>query len=105
MSLQWPEVARRCGPEYKFSPAISFLVNCQSQPEIDDLWEKLSDGGKKDRCGWLQDKYGLSWQIVPTVLATLMKDKDAEKTSRVMKAVLQMNKLDINRLQQAYDGQ
>ncbi len=92
------------GPHFKFSEAISFLVNCETQQEVDELWEKLSQGGKGGRCGWLKDKYGLSWQIVPTVLGKLMQDKDAEKTKRVMNAVLQMEKLDINRLKQAYDG-
>ncbi len=91
------------GPLFKFSESISFLVNCETQQEVDELWEKLSQGGKKDRCGWLKDKYGLSWQIVPTILGKLMQDKDAEKARRVMNAVLQMEKLDINRLKQAYD--
>src|SRR5216684_5649289 len=90
------------GPMFTFSPAISFFVNCETQQEVDELWEKLSEGGSKERCGWLKDKYGLSWQIVPTVMGKLMQDKDAEKTKRVMNAVLQMEKLDINRLKQAY---
>ncbi len=92
------------GPLFKFSEATSFLVNCETQQEVDELWEKLSQGGKKDRCGWLKDKYGLSWQIVPTVLGKLLQGKDAEKSKRVMTAMLQMDKLDIKRLQQAYDG-
>jgi len=91
------------GPQFSFSPAISFFVNCETQPEVDELWEKLSEGGKKERCGWLKDKYGLSWQIIPTVLGKLLHDKDAEKAGRVMKAMLQMDKIDITRLQQAYD--
>jgi predicted 3-demethylubiquinone-9 3-methyltransferase (glyoxalase superfamily) len=91
------------GPQFKFTPAISFFVNCEAQPEIDELWEKLSEGGRKDRCGWLQDKFGLSWQIVPSILGKLLGDKDAEKAKRVMQAMLQMDKLDIARLQQAYD--
>src|SRR3989454_6173701 len=92
------------GPHFKFTEAVSFLVNCETQEEVDELWEKLSQGDKGGRCGWLKDKYGLSWQIVPTVLGKLMQDKDAEKAKRVMNAVLQMEKLDINRLKQAYDG-
>jgi len=77
-------------------------VNCETQEEVDELWEKLSAGGKEVECGWLKDKYGLSWQIVPTVLSEMLQDKDAERSQRVMKAVLQMKKLDIARLEQAY---
>jgi len=77
-------------------------VNCETQEEVDELWEKLSAGGKEIECGWLKDKYGLSWQIVPTVLSEMLQDKDAERSQRVMKAVLQMKKLDIARLEQAY---
>jgi len=91
------------GPLFSFTPAISFFVNCETQPEVDELWEKLSEGGKKERCGWLKDRYGLSWQIIPSVLGKLMGDKNAEKAKRVMQAMLQMNKLDIEGLQQAYD--
>ena len=91
------------GPQFKFTPAISLFVNCEMQREVDDLWEKLSAGGSKDQCGWLTDKYGLSWQIVPTVLGKLLADKDPEKANRVMKALMQMKKLDIKGLQQAYD--
>jgi predicted 3-demethylubiquinone-9 3-methyltransferase (glyoxalase superfamily) len=91
------------GPLFTFSPAISFFVNCETQQEVDELWEKLSEGGKKERCGWLKDKYGLSWQIIPSVLGKLMQDKNAEKAGRVMKAMLQMDKIDMKRLQQAYD--
>ncbi len=90
------------GPLFTFTPAISLLVNCETQEEVDGLWEKLSQGGRKDRCGWLQDKYGLSWQIVPTALGKLMGDPDPEKSARVVKAMLQMDKLDIQRLQEAY---
>src|SRR5947207_14667998 len=89
------------GPHFTFTPAISFFVNCQTQEEVDELWEKLSAGGEKSRCGWLKDKFGISWQIVPTVLPEMLQDKDPEKSRRVMHAVLQMNKLDIKRLQQA----
>ena len=91
------------GPQFKFTPAVSFFVNCETQQEVDELWEKLSAGGRKDRCGWLQDKYGLSWQIVPSVLGKLLQDKDPEKAKRVMQAMMKMDKLDIQGLQQAYD--
>jgi predicted 3-demethylubiquinone-9 3-methyltransferase (glyoxalase superfamily) len=91
------------GPEYKFTPAISLFVNCESQEEVDYFWEKLSEGGEKGRCGWLTDKFGVSWQIVPTVLGILLGDKDEEKAARVMQAMLQMTKLDIQLLQQAYN--
>jgi predicted 3-demethylubiquinone-9 3-methyltransferase (glyoxalase superfamily) len=86
----------------KFTEALSFLVNCDTQEEVDELWQKLSDGGEEGRCGWLKDKYGLSWQIVPAILGKLMQDKDPEKTKRVMKALLQMNKIDTETLMQAY---
>jgi predicted 3-demethylubiquinone-9 3-methyltransferase (glyoxalase superfamily) len=91
------------GPQFTFSPAISFFVNCETQQEVDELWEKLSAGGEKNRCGWLTDRYGLSWQIIPAVLGKLLQDKDVQKANRVMKAMLQMDKIDIKRLQQAYD--
>ena len=91
------------GPQFKFSPAISFFVNCETQQEVDELWEKLSEGGGKHRCGWLWDKYGLSWQVIPSVLGKMLGDKDAEKAKRVMQAMLQMDKIDINGLKQAYD--
>jgi predicted 3-demethylubiquinone-9 3-methyltransferase (glyoxalase superfamily) len=91
------------GPHFSFTPAISFFVNCETQEEVDELWQKLSAGGKKDRCGWLKDKYGLSWQIIPSALGKLMGDKNAAKAQNVMKAMLQMDKIDIARLQQAYD--
>ena len=92
------------GPTFKFNEAISFQVHCKSQKEVDYYWDKLSKGGdeKAQQCGWLKDKYGLSWQIVPTVLGKMLNDKDAEKSKRVMHALLQMRKLDIKRLQQAY---
>jgi predicted 3-demethylubiquinone-9 3-methyltransferase (glyoxalase superfamily) len=89
------------GPLFKFSEAISFFVHCETQNEIDELWEKLSAGGEKQRCGWLKDKYGLSWQIVPTVLGKLLNQSDPGKSKKVVEAMLKMNKLDINGLQQA----
>jgi predicted 3-demethylubiquinone-9 3-methyltransferase (glyoxalase superfamily) len=92
------------GPQFTFTPAISLFVNCETQEEVDELWEKLSESGRKDRCGWLQDKYGLSWQIIPTILGKMLQDKDAVKANRVMKAMLQMDKIDMKRLKEAYDG-
>lgn len=92
------------GPHFTFTPAISFFVNCETQQEVDELWEKLSAGGEKNRCGWLKDKYGLSWQIIPSALGKMLHDKDAEKSKRVMNAMLQMEKIDIAGLKQAYDG-
>jgi len=89
------------GPHFKFTEAISLLVNCKTQEEVDELWEKLSAGGEKGQCGWLKDKYGLSWQIVPTVLGEMLNDKDAEKSKRVMNALLKMNKIEIKTLKQA----
>jgi len=93
------------GPQFKFTEAISFFVNCETQEEVDELWEKLSDGGQKSRCGWLKDKYGLSWQIIPSALGEMLGDKDPEKSRRVMKAMLQMDKIDIKGLEQAYKQQ
>lgn len=92
------------GPHYKFTPAISFVVNCQTQDEVDELWDKLSEGGEKLQCAWITDKFGLSWQIVPSLLMELMSDSDPHKTRRVMEAMLQMTKIDIAKLRQAYDG-
>ena len=92
------------GPQFKFTEAISFFVNCETQEEVDELWEKLSKGGEKGRCGWLKDKFGLSWQIVPTALGRMLSDADPAKSQRVMKAMLQMDKIDIARLKQAYEG-
>lgn len=92
------------GPHFTFTPAISFFVNCETQQEVDELWEKLSEGGEKQRCGWLKDKYGLSWQVIPSALSEMLHDKDAAKSSRVMKAMMQMDKIDIKILRQAYDG-
>jgi len=92
------------GPQFKFNESISFVVNCETQQEIDELWEKLSAGGQKVQCGWLKDKYGVSWQVVPTVLGKLFQDKDGAKTNRVGEAMMQMKKLDIATLQRAYAG-
>ena len=93
------------GPIFKFNEAISFQVYCETQEELDNYWEKLSEGGdeKAQQCGWLKDKYGVSWQIVPTILIKMLKDKDSEKSQRVMKAMLQMHKLDISTLKKAYN--
>jgi len=92
------------GPQFTFSPAVSFFVNCEGQEEVDDLWEKLSEGGEKGQCGWLKDKFGLSWQIIPTVLGELMGSRDPEKSERVMQAMLQMHKIEISKLREAYEG-
>jgi predicted 3-demethylubiquinone-9 3-methyltransferase (glyoxalase superfamily) len=92
------------GPLFKFTEAISLFVDCETQQEVDELWEKLSAGGAKSRCGWLKDKYGLSWQIIPRALGQLMGDKDPEKSKRVMMAMLQMSKIDVQGLRRAYDG-
>ncbi|MDQ3985234.1 MAG: VOC family protein [Actinomycetota bacterium] len=93
------------GPEFKFNEAISLLVNCESQEEVDELWEKLSEGGEKGPCGWLKDSYGVSWQIIPTVLGQMLQDEDAERANRVMRAMLQMGKIEIEDLEKAYAGQ
>ena len=95
--------ALNAGPQYAFTPAVSFLVNCETQEEVDQLWHKLLEGGKPNRCGWLQDKFGLSWQIIPSALGRLLGDKDPAKAGRVMQAMLKMEKIDIQGLQQAYD--
>jgi predicted 3-demethylubiquinone-9 3-methyltransferase (glyoxalase superfamily) len=92
------------GPHFTFTPAISFFVDCETQQEVDKLWEKLSEGGEKQRCGWLKDKFGLSWQVIPSVLGDLLQDKDPEKSDRVWKAMLEMDKINIKALQQAYQG-
>ena len=99
-----PFTALNGGPLFQFSEAISFVVNCQSQSEVDLLWEKLSAGGEPGRCGWLKDKYGLSWQLVPTVLPVLLGDPDAAKAQRTMQAMLKMDKLDIAALERAHSG-
>jgi len=94
------------GPMFKFTEAISFVVNCETQEEVDYFWEKLSGGGEKSRCGWLTDKFGLSWQVVPTVLIEMMHgERDRWKSQRVMEAVLQMDKIDISKLKRATQGQ
>ncbi len=91
------------GPVFKFSQAISFYVNCETQAEVDLFWEKLSEGGEKQQCGWLKDKFGVSWQIVPTVLGELLNDSNAQKSQKVMQAMLKMEKLDIQGLKLAYE--
>jgi predicted 3-demethylubiquinone-9 3-methyltransferase (glyoxalase superfamily) len=93
------------GPHYKFSPAISFFVNCDTQAEVDQLWANLSAGGREVQCGWLQDKFGVSWQIIPKALMELMQDKDPVKSQRVFKAMLQMTKIDVEGLKRAYRGE
>ncbi|HEY9380759.1 MAG TPA: VOC family protein [Burkholderiales bacterium] len=95
-------IALNGGPMYQFSPAVSFFVNCDTQEEIDEFWEKLSEDGQTQQCGWLTDKYGVTWQIVPRMLGTMLQDEDAAKSKRVMQAMLKMTKLDIALLQQAY---
>jgi predicted 3-demethylubiquinone-9 3-methyltransferase (glyoxalase superfamily) len=98
-------VALNGGPHFKFTEAVSFVVNCERQEEVDNFWDKLSEGGEESQCGWLKDKYGLSWQVVPTILTEMLKDKDSEKSQRVMEAMLQMKKIDIPTLKQAYEGE
>ncbi|CAM02444.1 putative 3-demethylubiquinone-9 3-methyltransferase (glyoxalase superfamily) [Saccharopolyspora erythraea NRRL 2338] len=96
-------IALNGGPRFRFTEAISLFVDCESQKEVDELWAKLTDGGEESRCGWLNDRYGLSWQIVPTVLMDMLKDPDPARSARVMKAMLGMGKLDIQRLVDAYE--
>jgi len=94
------------GPLFKFNESISFVINCETQNEVDYFWEKLTaDGGEESACGWLKDKFGVSWQITPTVLIDMLHDKDAGKAERVMHAMLQMKKIDVAKLKAAYDGQ
>ena len=98
-------IALNGGPQFKFTEAISLFINCETQQEVDELWKKLtSGGGQESRCGWLKDKYGMSWQIIPTALGKMLGDPDPAKAGRVMQAMLQMSKIDIAKLQQAYDG-
>ena len=99
-----PFMALNGGPRVKFTEAISFYVDCETQTEVDDLWEKLSEGGEKQPCGWLKDKYGVSWQIIPRALPKLMADPDPEKSRRVMEAMLQMGKIEIEGLEKAHRG-
>jgi predicted 3-demethylubiquinone-9 3-methyltransferase (glyoxalase superfamily) len=96
-------IALNGGPMYQFTPAVSFVIACQTQEEIDHYWNALSEGGREDRCGWLQDKFGISWQVVPSKMESLM-SSDAARSGRVMQAMLKMKKLDLAQLQQAYDG-
>ncbi len=98
-------IALNGGPHYTFSPAISFFVDCETQAEVDELWEKLSAGGKDLQCGWLKDKFGLSWQIIPKAWMELMQDKDPVKSQRVFKAMLQMTRIDVEGLKRAYRGE
>lgn len=98
-------IALNGGPAFTFSPAISFFVDCKTQEEVDELWERLSEGGEKLQCGWLKDKYGLSWQIIPTVLGEMLHGSDQVKSGRVMKAMLQMTKIDIDTLKRAHEQQ
>jgi predicted 3-demethylubiquinone-9 3-methyltransferase (glyoxalase superfamily) len=96
-------VALNGGPQFRFNESVSFVVNCETQKEVDYFWEKLTaDGGEESQCGWLKDKFGLSWQVTPTVLIDMLHDKDSEKAERVMKAMLQMQKIDIEKLKAAY---
>src|ERR1700730_10338847 len=92
------------GPQFPFTEGISFFVNCEDQQEVDELWSKLTDGGEESQCGWLKDKYGLSWQIIPTALGEMWSDKDPAKSGRAMQAMLQMQKIDIKRLKEAFEG-
>jgi len=99
-------MALNAGPQFKFNESISFFVDCKTQEEVDELWEKLTaDGGEESMCGWLKDKYGLSWQIIPAVLGELLSDKDPEKANRVMQAMLKMQKIDIAGLERAYNNE
>ena len=98
-------VALNGGPQYRFTEAVSFVINCETQDEVDELWEKLSDGGEQGPCGWLKDRYGLSWQVVPTILLELIQDPDQEKAQRVMAAMMQMGKIEIEPLKRAAEGE
>jgi predicted 3-demethylubiquinone-9 3-methyltransferase (glyoxalase superfamily) len=96
-------IALNGGPEYSFTPAVSFSIDCKTQAEVDRFWEGLSEGGRPGQCGWLEDKYGVSWQVVPSLLPELLQDENDEKSDAVMQAMLQMTKLDMGILQEAYD--
>jgi len=98
-------VALNGGPEYTFTPAISFVIDCETQDEVDHYWDNLSEGGQPNRCGWTTDKFGVTWQVVPRILPELLHDEDREKANRVMQAMLQMNKLEIAALQAASAGE
>jgi predicted 3-demethylubiquinone-9 3-methyltransferase (glyoxalase superfamily) len=97
-------VALNGGPQFSFTQAVSFVVNCETQAEVDTFWEKLSEGGEKIQCGWVKDRYGVPWQVVPTALGRLLRDEDPQKSRRVMKAMLQMKRLDVAELERAYAG-
>ena len=97
-------IALNGGPQFQFTEAVSFVVNCESQAEVDHYWEKLSEGGQKSHCGWLKDKFGLSWQVVPTAMSGLLSSQDPERTKRVMETMMKMDKLEIAALEQAYNG-
>ena len=98
-------MALNAGPQFKFNEAISFFVNCETQAEVDELWNKLTaDGGEESMCGWLKDKYGLSWQIIPTALGELLGDPDPKKVGRVMQAMLKMQKIDVATMREAFEG-
>ena len=99
-----PFYALNGGPQFKFTPAISLFVNCETQQEVDELWSKLTAGGSDEQCGWLKDKYGLAWQIIPKTLGRLLNDKNPKKANAAMQAMLKMKKIDIKALQQAFDG-
>ena len=96
-------IGLNAGPQFKFTEAVSFLVNCETQEEVDGFWDKLSQGGEKGRCGWLKDKFGLSWQIVPSALSRLMSDPNPKKSKAVFEVMMKMNKIEISDLQRAYD--
>lgn len=97
-------LALNAGPAFKFTEAVSFIINCETQDEIDSYWSKLTEGGTESECGWLKDKFGLSWQVVPAILGDMMADSDGEKVSRLMSAMMKMKKLDIKTLEDAYSG-
>lgn len=97
-------IALNGGPQFKFTEAISLLVNCETQTEVDELWRKLSAGGEESQCGWLKDQFGLSWQIIPTALGKMLSDKDPKKAGRVMQAMLPMRKIELPKLERAYTG-
>jgi predicted 3-demethylubiquinone-9 3-methyltransferase (glyoxalase superfamily) len=98
-------MALNAGPQFKFTEAISFYISCETQEEVDALWAKLTEGGEESQCGWLKDKFGLSWQIIPRALGEMLGDKDPAKAGRVMQAMLQMQKIDIRKLREAYKQQ